>query len=178
VGGSPASIGKIRTNRLGNLAVMKTVFVLFLLCQSVAISAAECPVTIGSDGPYVQGWPSAKTWHGSSDFAVILPTDGVWATTRPGNRISVKLFWYVKGFQPGMENEFETTIRRLDDGHNDARVPKITNAGGSNLGAWTALAGIDFPSEGCWEITGRFRGKSLIFVVRTKIPAYRRNDAI
>ena len=69
-----------------------------------------------------------------------------------------------------MEQEFVTSIRRLDEGVNDAVVPKITNAGGPSVGEWTALAGIDFPSEGCWEITGSVRGKSLTFVVRTEIP--------
>ncbi len=66
-------------------------------------------------------------------------------------------------------------MKRLDKGENDAVISRPTNAGGPNLGAWTVLTGIDFPSEGCWEISGTFEGTSLSFVVETKIPEYRRS---
>lgn len=51
-------------------------------------------------------------------------------TTRPGNRFSVELSWYLEGFEPGMQNEYRTFIRRLDEEPNDAMVFGITNAGG------------------------------------------------
>ncbi|MDH4125700.1 MAG: hypothetical protein OEW64_12800 [Gammaproteobacteria bacterium] len=156
---------------------MKTIVVAFLICQSFSVWATECPVTIGIDGPYVEGWPNAKTWYGSEKIAVILPADGIWPTTKPGNLTSVKLFWYLEGFKPGLENEFEFSIQRIDEGPNDAVAPRVTNAGGPNLGAWTALVGIDFPNEGCWEIAGSFRGNTLTFVVKTEISAYGRGNA-
>jgi len=156
---------------------MKTLVIAFVMCQCLAAVAKECPVTIGTDGPYLDGWPKAKTWYGSEKIAVILPSEGIWPTTKPGNSISVKLFWFVEGFKPGLEGEFEFSIQRLDEGPNDAVAPRVTNASGPNLGASTALVGIDFPSEGCWKISGTFRGKSLTFVVKTEIPAYRRANA-
>jgi len=151
---------------------------IFLLFHVSTAMATDCPVTTSSDGPYVDGWPQSQGWFGTEKFAIVLPRDGVWPTTKPGHRISVKLFWYVDGFEPGLEREFEAKIRRLDNGPNDAKISRTTNAGGPSLGAWTVLTGIDFPSEGCWEISGNFRGKTLVFVVRTETPAYRRQDAV
>jgi hypothetical protein len=50
---------------------------------------------------------------------------------------------------------------RLDDGPDNALLSAPTNAGGESLGDWTILTGIDFPSPGCWEITGEIRGPVL-----------------
>jgi hypothetical protein len=35
------------------------------------------------------------------------------------------------------------------------------------LGGWTMLAGIDFPSIGCWRLNLGYLGQSLSFVVET-----------
>jgi hypothetical protein len=41
-------------------------------------------------------------------------------------------------------------------------------AGLGGLGEnWTILTGIDFPSAGCWEITGEYFDQSLTFIVET-----------
>lgn len=101
-------------------------------------------------------------------MAVMLPQDGVWPLTRPGGRIAVKLFWFLDGFRPGMEDEFLFSIRRIGDGPDDAAADRVTNAGGESLGAWTALVGLHFLSEGCWEVWGSFRGQSLRFVAETR----------
>lgn len=152
----------------------KSIIALLLLIPiSTAVAAADCPVTAGSDGAYVKGWPAVDRWFGSRYLALMLPENGIWATTKPGHRISIKLFWYVEGYEPGRENGFSATIKRLDDGENDAVISSATNAGGPNLGAWTVLTGIDFPSEGCWEISAEFEGASLTFVVKTVTPVYR-----
>lgn len=154
--------------------MMKSLFTTCLLLQCMSAWAVDCPVTIASHGPFVAGWPEAKTWHGSEKLAVILAADGTWPTTRPGHSISMKVFWYADGFQPGMEDEFTYSIQRLGPGPDDVETDPATSAGGPNLGAWTILIGIDFPSEGCWRISGSFRGESLAFIVRTEVPAYRR----
>jgi hypothetical protein len=52
--------------------------------------------------------------------------------------------------------------RRLDG---DAPPLVVTGANGS----WTTvdfiMSGVNFPSTGCWEITGRFKGAEAKFVV-------------
>ncbi len=81
---------------------------------------------------------------------------------------SRKVFWYSSGFEPGMERNFAGRIERIDEGGpDDAVLSGPTNAGGESLGAWTILTGIDFPSAGCWRITGEYLGQSLTFVVET-----------
>ena len=127
----------------------------------------DCPRTIGSDKAYIDKWPAAESWYGSKDLAVRLPKSGIWPTTQRGHSISVKLFWYIDGFVAGEEDRFVGSIRRLDPGDNDAVLSQPTNAGGASLGDWTVLTGIDFPSAGCWEVSGNFNGKKLRFVVET-----------
>jgi hypothetical protein len=62
--------------------------------------------------------------------------------------------------------EFRARIRRLDEGPNNAKIPGPSWAGLGGLGEnWTILTGIDFPSAGCWEITGEYLNQSLTFVV-------------
>lgn len=50
------------------------------------------------------------------------------------------------------------------------------NAGAHSLGGWTMLAGIDFPSAGCWRLTLNYLGQSLWFVVETVDQATRTSD--
>ncbi len=42
-----------------------------------------------------------------------------------------------------------------------------TTSPGHSLGAWTMLTGIDFPSAGCWEVSGTYMGDTLTFIVET-----------
>ncbi|MBT8079140.1 MAG: hypothetical protein KJO31_11240 [Gammaproteobacteria bacterium] len=132
-----------------------------------ATADESCPRTIGANKVFSEPWPQADTWFGSESLAVVLPEDGIWPTTGPGYLIAVKLFWYSAGFKPGMERDFVGRIERIGNGPNDAAISHPTNAGLAN-DVWTILTGIDFGSEGCWRVTGEFRGQSLEFVVETK----------
>ena len=135
-----------------------------------------CPRTLGSETAFRGPWPAAATWYGTEALAVKLPKDGIWPTTKPGNRISVKVFWYStefqataeKGFDGGEHMGFEARIRRLGPGPNDAVISGPNWVGLGGLGEnWTILTGIDFPSAGCWELTGEYFDQSLTFVVET-----------
>ena len=148
-----------------------------LLALSVAAAAAhaaDCPRTLGSNTPFRDPWPSAPSWHGTEALAVILPADGAWRTSSRATRIAVKLFWFSTEFQAAADSGFDSrdqigftvTIRRLDEGPEDAVVYGPTWAGNGDLGDnWTQLTGIDFRSAGCWEITGKYLDQSLTFVV-------------
>lgn len=161
--------------------------VLFLGFTGPAPASENCPRTIGARQVFSEPWPQSATWYGSEALAVMLTADGTLATTMPGASLAAKYFWYsrglasggeISGYQPGSEAEFLATVERLDDGPNDAVISEPTNAGGESLGAWTILVGVDFPSPGCWKITGRFRGQTLSFVVET-VPydEHRQDDA-
>ncbi len=96
-----------------------------------------------------------------------LPAGGVWPTTAPGNLIAVKLIWRSAGFRPGMESNLAVTVKPLNrsTSHrcgvgNDQREARV-------LGGWAMMTGIDFPNAGCWEVSGRYLGEELRFVVET-----------
>jgi hypothetical protein len=139
-------------------------------------NGGECPVTLGTDKLFT---PDSRNLYGSEALVVALPADGTWAVTAPNARIAVKLFWRSAGFRPGMEQDLDVEIVNLNGGPNDAVVKDITNANSVPedwekaqfddewQDGWVMLTGIDFPSPGCWEITGEYLGQSLIFVVET-----------
>ena len=117
--------------------------------------------------------------YGSEALAVTLPPDGALGITGPKARIAAKLFWRSAGFRPGMEDNLKVVIVNLHGGPNDAVVKDVTSANSVRedyadaetddawQNGWAMLTGIDFPSPGCWEITGDYLGQSLTFVVET-----------
>lgn len=147
-------------------SVVALLFVSATLFGSVDAAEVPCPRTAGSNA-LGSPFPSSGHWYGSESFAVQLPPDGTWPTTAPGARIAVKLFWWSAGFKPGMESSLSVTLKELSGAPANAVVSRATNAHSESLGGWTMLTGIDFPAAGCWEITGRYLGQELKFVVET-----------
>jgi hypothetical protein len=149
---------------------MKSVVVFLLVSATLFCSAATadvtCPRTAGSNA-LGSPFPASSNWYGSEAFAVQLPPDGIWPTTAPGALIAVKLFWWSAGFKPGAESNLSVTLKELSGAPATAVVSRATNAYAESLGGWTMLTGIDFPTAGCWEITGRYLGQELKFVVQT-----------
>jgi hypothetical protein len=137
-----------------------------LLNPLLAAAEFTCPRTVGY-AALGEPLPKSGNWYGSHALAVNLPKNGVWSTTAPGAQIAVKLFWWSAGFRPGMESNLNVTLRELTGAANTAVVSKPTNAGAKSLGGWAMLTGIDFPEPGCWEITGKYLGQELTFVVET-----------
>jgi hypothetical protein len=136
-----------------------------LSCSAAAAQGA-CPRTteftaLGSP------LPSSDRWYGSEALAVQLPPNGVWPSTEPGAEAAVKVFWWSAGFRPGSESNLSVSIKELNGAPLSAIVSKATNARAEALGGWAMLTGIDFPAAGCWEITGRYLGQELTFVVET-----------
>src|SRR5262245_3539968 len=68
---------------------------------------------------------------------------------------------------PVPEADLSVRVGSLSGGANDAIVKGITSAGAPALRGWTMLAGIDFPSVGCWRLTLDYLRQSLSFVVET-----------
>ena len=128
-----------------------------------------CPVTFGSGGYLSKPFPESSDWYGSESLAVQIPGNEGVATTRPGARLAFKIFWWSAGFEPGMEEELEVTVRNLHDGANDAVVTRSTNAWLEDYETWTMLTGIHLASAGCWEITGNYKSQSLTFVVKSEL---------
>lgn len=145
-------------------------FLLLGISQSAQASAdrdLDCPITFGSPRLLGPPFPKSENWYGSEALAVMVPGEDAWRTTKPGARLAVRLFWWSAGFEPGMESNLKISVRNISGKATDAVVSVPTNAYAESLGGWTMLTGIDFPSAGCWEIRGEYRGQSLTFVVET-----------
>ena len=139
-----------------------------LVALTPAATADEsCPVSIPEAKFFGQEKSSRLGWFGSDSFAVLLPRDGVWLGMGRDREFFDKLFWYVAGFGPGMEDEFSVSGRWLNDDESSSSplFSGATNAKLDEVG-WSVLTGLGFPATGCWEVTGSFKGQDLTFVVR------------
>jgi len=127
--------------------------------------AGRCPVTIGYPVPRTLWWRdllfgsdsaygNGSLWVGGlwPNGVVILTQDEV----GPDGRLSMKFGWYrlTSGY-------LTLTGRRLD-----ASAPPasgLTFPGGYGLTGFNA-SGVIFPTEGCWQVTGRVGRVTLTFV--------------
>ena len=127
--------------------------------------ARHCPMTIGHPVPRTKPWRdllfgssraygNGKLWVGGlwPDGVVIVTKDDV----GPGGRLSMKFGWYrlTSGY-------LTITGRRLD-----APAPPASGQtfhGSYGLTGFNA-SGVSFPTEGCWQVTGRVGRVALTFV--------------
>ena len=97
----------------------------------------------------------------------MLPENGVWAAL-PHNPegYTQKLFWWRDGYSWTEEPEPQLTVtgRRLDAPAPPLIVSEATNAYAPDIQS-AMLVGVDFPTLGCWEISGRYGDSELSFVV-------------
>jgi hypothetical protein len=135
-----------------------------------------CPVTKPSSQPFVPPTPySTKPnadifWYGTGELWTSLPTTGTWnglphyTPTDPSFR--QKMFWGRQGYDWHTEPRpnLKVTGRRLD-----SSAPPLAADRASN--GWVyrnqpfMVVGINFPTLGCWEVTGHYGIQELTFVV-------------
>jgi hypothetical protein len=130
-----------------------------------------CPVTKPADHPFVPPWPyraqaagSLAFWFGTDRFWTLLPTDATWSQGE-------KTFWFSQDWRryrwvPGKQaSKVTVTARRLDGAAPPPQVFRATNSYREQ--DWKAfhVGGINFPTIGCWEITGRYDEDELTYVV-------------
>jgi hypothetical protein len=133
-----------------------------------------CPATKPADHPFVplvpprpyqtQAAGSLRFWFGTDGFWTLLPANSTWS-------LGEKTFWFSQDWRryhwvPQQEaSKVTVTARRLDGA---APPPEVFRANGSYREQdWKAflVGGINFPTIGCWEITGRYDDHELTFVV-------------
>jgi len=97
----------------------------------------------------------------------MLPTDGTWASL-PHNPegYTQKIFWWRVGYVWNEEPqpELQVTGERLDSKAPPIIASNATNAFADDIGS-AILVGVDFPTLGCWQITGRYEDTELSFVI-------------
>ena len=112
-----------------------------------------------------------SSWYGSAHLWTMLDTKGETWRHLPQSAagLAQKTFWWSSDWAPRAEPEPAITVtgRRLD-GPGSFSFGPGTNAT-ADFGT-AILVGIDVPTTGCWEITGRYRTSTMSFIVSVEDP--------
>lgn len=133
----------------------------------------DCPVTIKKEPVFEAPkpfFPSAPWegifWFGSDHLWTALHNDGVWAglPLNPDG-YTQKIMWWSSLYDLPNEPEpaLVVTGRRLDADSPPLRFYGATNAMADDIGD-AMLTGVEFPTLGCWEVTGQYKKAELTFV--------------
>src|SRR3990172_11533760 len=133
----------------------------------------DCPLTVPQDPLFTP--PSAYSdlgfegefWYGSNSLWTAIPQNGVWSGLLYNPEgYTQKVFWWREGYVWTEEPEPALTVtgERLDATAPQLNVSKATNAYAGDIGS-AMLVGVDFPTLGCWKITGQYEKTELSFVV-------------
>ena len=128
---------------------------------------ATCPVTLPPNPPFTPPTSIHGTWYGTDNLWTDLPDGGMWYGLPHNSKgYTQKVLWWRKGYSWTKEPEppLSVTGRRLDAPAPPLNVSKATNAYAADIGS-AMMVGVDFPTLGCWEITGRYADAELSFVV-------------
>ena len=135
-----------------------------------------CSVTKPADHPFVpppphsEKPPQGQFWFGTDGLWTRLPETGAWIGlghyTPDDPTFRQKLFFWRQGYDPHAETQTKLIVsgKRID------AVAQPLQTDGPGTGSWTAddqflVTGINFPTVGCWEVTGRYGNDELTFVV-------------
>jgi hypothetical protein len=161
------------------LGLIAALALLLAACGPPAANApapASCPTTRPPDpafvppAPYPATPPSVegdKVWYGTNQLWTWLDVDGTWEMAHDEHGLFDKSFWWRQGY----DWQTETTPRlRVTGRRLDVPAPTVTSSNATNgfeesMGAFM-LVGLEFPTGGCWELTGHYHSQSLRFVVR------------
>lgn len=134
----------------------------------------NCPVTLPQDPLFTPPAPYSKLgskdnfWYGSNALWTAVPSNGVWGGLpyNPSTGLTQKIMWWRDGYSASEEPEpnLIVTGERLDASAPPLNASRATNAFASDIGE-AMLVGVDFPTGGCWKITGKYKGTELSFVV-------------
>ena len=142
--------------------------------QETAVAMpADCPATVPQSPRFTPPAPYSKLgwygdfWYGSNSLWVALPQNGIWSSLPYSpSGYTQKIPWWSKGYnwQAEPEPDLRVSGERLD-----AKAPPLntSTANGSyaaDMGS-AMMMGVDFPTLGCWKITGKYKEAELSFVV-------------
>jgi hypothetical protein len=127
---------------------------------------STCPVTRGPaftpPPPYPQVLQGG-VFFGNPNLWVALLGDGEWHVHRE------KIAWWSTRFDGPQEPQPLTiTGRRLDGDASPLKSDSAANGSHTRDMGWFIMTAVDFSTEGCWEITGHYKGEDLKFVVLVK----------
>lgn len=133
-----------------------------------------CPISKMGDGAYSppppfdpSGPDAAEFWFGSASLWTLLPTDGVWRQLPlDASGYTQKTFWWREGYDWQAEPLPKLTVtgKRLDAPAAALSASAATNGNEARLQSFM-LVGVQFPTSGCWQVTGHYGGSDLSYVV-------------
>jgi hypothetical protein len=132
-----------------------------------------CPVTKPSDHLFVPpsperaSLPSPKVfWYGTGRFWTFLPPEGIWP-------MGQKTWWFreewvrydgANRWIPKKEAaQLRVTARRLDGPAPPTQIPRADSAYRNDWKGFLVNE-INFPTTGCWEISGKYEDDELTYV--------------
>jgi hypothetical protein len=141
---------------------------------AASIPPPDCPVTLPSEPlfkapePYFADapWPGIF-WFGQEHLWTALQENGVWdGLPHTEQGYTQKIMWWSSLYvlKDELEPALVVTGRRLDAEAPPLKSYGATNASAKDIGD-AMLIGVDFPTEGCWEVTGQYKKSGLTFVV-------------
>jgi len=139
-----------------------------------SIPPADCPVTLPPEPgfkapePYFADapWPDIF-WYGEEHLWTALQTNGVWeGLPHDQHGYGQKIMWWSSLYT--LKDELEPALvvfgKRLDAQAPPLEFDGATNASAKDIGD-AMLTGVNFPTAGCWEVTGQYKKSGLTFVV-------------
>jgi hypothetical protein len=133
----------------------------------------SCPVTKAADRPFVPPWPYAPepypggSWFGTNRLWTAPPAGGVWRELGPYTPTSPtfrqKTQWWRQGYDYRTEPKpkLKVTGKRLDA----PALPLMAEVSSVSGSQHSMMVGMNFPTLGCWEITGQYEDDDLTFIV-------------
>jgi hypothetical protein len=149
---------------------------IFLQYTPHAFGGDECQVTLAESSPMAASGAlpvsidSSHAWYGGAALAALIPKNGVWNGMGPEHNYGDKFWWWRSGYDAKAESapNLNISARLLDGRNTEIEVSDATSGFSSDPEVnWNSiLIGMEFPSSGCWEITGMYDGvESLIIVL-------------
>jgi hypothetical protein len=134
---------------------------------------ASCPLTVPQDPPFIPPAPydslgfEGEFWYGFTSLWTAVRQNGIWeALPHNSNGYTQKVLWWREGYIWNEEPQPQLIVtgKRLDAAAPPLIASEATNAFASDIGS-AMLVGVDLPTLGCWEITGKYADANLSFVV-------------
>ncbi len=142
-----------------------------------------CPVTVPPQPGFVppERYPAEPSsdgaWYGTRDLWTILDSNGaIWRDLPVGkgpHAIGDKTLWFSERFSTAEDEDFsgnaDITITAV---HLDGSGRKVVEEGGvPSFNRYIKnfmLVGLGVPEPGCWEVTARYQGAELSYVMLVK----------
>jgi hypothetical protein len=132
----------------------------------------DCPVTIPQNPEFVPPITNIvlnpdQFWFGTTALWTSIPRLGEWDNLpHTPEGFTQKIFWWSEGYSGTDEPIPDLRVRgeRLDRPAPALNAARATNAFAEDIGS-AMLTGVNFPTPGCWEITGSYEQATLIFVI-------------